>query len=179
MTSTLSTTPLPWLALSNSHLVDLAGIDGLAFAHYLLGERVRRIAPFQSWETALEGHSCSVLRLCEGNFRMRLQGPGISQVLLTPPSGFKVWVKPLDWLSAIALPDAIAHDLLPALVIPKPPHRLVGLQPHCAIPGRLDGLSVLIWRHPLQGQLAIELHTAREHVETVKAKIQFAEPLRR
>ena len=74
----------------DNSLWDLAGIDGLAVAKYLLGEEVGHLAPFQSMETVLEGKDCSVLRLCELNFRIVYPGP-LDQ-LIDPIQG-NIWLK--------------------------------------------------------------------------------------
>lgn len=77
----------------------------------------------------------------------------------------------VDCEGAIALPEALGLDLLPQIAIPKPPHRLQGLERNCAAPTRIDSISVLVWRHQLQGQPAFELHTAAKDVEAVRAKL--------
>jgi hypothetical protein len=41
----------------------------------------------------------------------------------------------------------------------------------CAVPARIINISVLIWRHPLLGNTAFELHTAARDTEAVRAKV--------
>jgi len=75
---------------------------------------------------------------------------------------------------AIALPEAVALNWLPRIAVAKPPYRLQQMSMNSAAPARIDGISVLIWRHSILGQSAIELHTAAAAVETVKAKLMLA-----
>ena len=162
-----------FLDLSGYQLWDFAGIDGLQFAKALFGEGSGRIAPFQSFETSLNGYWCSVLRLCEGNFRLGLQGDAtvVEQAIAQLQPNYQVWVKRCASIGAIALPETPGLNLLPQIAIPKPPHRLEGLQLNCAAPTRIDGISVLIWLHQVLGQPAFELHTAIKDVEAVRAKL--------
>ncbi len=84
----------------------------------------------------------------------------------------RVWVRRCD-LSAIALPDSAGLDLLPKIAITKPPYRLEGLALNCAVPARITGISVLIWRHPWLGDPGFELHTAARDTQAVRAKIML------
>jgi hypothetical protein len=165
---------ISFVNLTQHQLWDIGGVDGLQVAQTLFGESVQRLSPFQSLETSLEGLSCSVLRLCEGNFRIACNGADqiLEQHLRAAQPGRQVWVKQLPWLSAIALPDAIGMVHLQNLAVPKPPHRLTGLPLHCATPARIDGISVLIWRHLIAQQPAIELHTAANQVDVMMGKIK-------
>jgi hypothetical protein len=136
--------------LANYQLWDFAGIDGLQVAKFLIGQTADRIAPFQSLETTWSGGSCSLLRLCENNFRIGLQdGSKFEQTMRQLQPDRRFWYKRCDYLQSIALPEAIGLDLLTKIAVPKPPYRLVGLQPNCAIPARINRISVLIWRHRL------------------------------
>lgn len=170
--------------LQDSQLWDFAGVDGLQFAKHLLGESVDRIAPFQSLETSLDSYSCSLLRLCENNFRLRFsgndararesareKGAELEQKMRSLQVGLQVWVKPLIWMAGLALPEAIAASRLLQLVTPKPPHRLEGLQPNCAVPGRLDERAVLVWRHSISGQPVFELHAATKDIQIIQAQL--------
>ncbi len=163
------------LDISGYQLWDLAGIDGLQFAKALFGEASGKIAPFQSFESSLNGCFCSVLRLCERNFRIGLQGEAtvFEQASVQLQANYKIWVKRCEWMRAIAVPEALLLNLLPQIAISKAPHRLEGLQCNCAVPARINGISVLIWRHQLLGQPAFELHTAVKDVEAVQAKVMI------
>ena len=55
-------------------LWDMAGVDGLEVAQTLFGEKVGHLAPFQSLETVVQDKDCSVLRLCDRNFRIVYPG---------------------------------------------------------------------------------------------------------
>ena len=54
-----------FIHLSDYHLWDVAGVDGMQFFRALFGETIVKIAPFQFRETAFERSCCYVLRLCE------------------------------------------------------------------------------------------------------------------
>jgi hypothetical protein len=151
-----------------SVLIDFAGYDGLLAARALFGDQIDRIAPFQSLDCqAVETVHCSVLRLCENNFRVRLSKSDLATFTAAFQQQQRVWLKQFDWLSSLILPDDLAS--LSKLITPKPPHRVVGLQLNCAAPGRINGISVLVWRHTIQGTPAIELHLAPKDIATVKA----------
>jgi hypothetical protein len=151
-----------------SVLVDFAGYDGLLAARALFGDSIDRIAPFQSLDCqALETVNCSVLRLCENNFRVRLS----KSDLATFTAAFqqqqqRVWLKQFDWLGSLILPDDLAS--LSKLITPKPPHRIAGLQLNCAAPGRINGISVLVWRHEVKETPTIELHLAKKDIAVVE-----------
>ena len=49
---------------------DFAGVDGGLVARALFGEAAARLSVWQSLDTDWDGSPCSVLRLCEGNFRI-------------------------------------------------------------------------------------------------------------
>lgn len=135
---------------------DLAGVDGLRVAQQLLGPAVTQLAPFQSLETTLDGQDCSVLRLCDRNFRLAYDGDLAEQL---NPLGARTWLKRLDWMGAIALPDDYFPQLLAHASV-RLPHRLQDLPLHCAVLAQLGAISVLIWRHPIARQPAIEIHAA-------------------
>jgi len=151
-------------------LWDFAGIDGLQMAKSLFGSSIDRIAVFQSLETNLENCPCSVLRLGETNFRVVWYSdyPYLLQRLQQSAIGLQVWLRQFDWLGAIVLPDAI--DSLLNIAIPQPPHRLQ-LPNGCAAPARINGVSVLIWRHSIDGQPALEIHTAIKNLQFIQTKL--------
>jgi hypothetical protein len=91
-----------------------------------------------------------------------------------------VWAKPFESTTkgvtftprcAIALPDAVGLDVLSQIARVKPPYRLEGLQRNCAVPAKIDNISVLIWRHQLLSQPLFELHTAVGDAEAIKVKL--------
>lgn len=150
---------------------DIAGVDGLQLAKVWFGPEVDRIAPFQSLENTWADKPCSVLRLCEGNFRISCAE---SPEKIDIPQHYRAWVKQFDWLGAIALPDS-ALCRLEKIAIPKPPYRLNNLKPNCALPVRVDGIAVLIWKHSICHQPAIELHTAQKDLDGLKTRLERME----
>lgn len=67
---------------------DIAGVDGLQVVKSLAKcDRISCIAPFQSIETTIAGNPCSILRLCEGNFRLAWLGD--SSVLEQAIQGYR------------------------------------------------------------------------------------------
>lgn len=104
---------------------DMAGADGLVAARALFGEVVDHLAPFQSLETELESEACSVLRLCDRNFRVTYSGPFDQRVAAL---NLNLWVKQLDWLGAIALP---ARVCLRSRRWPQSGHLTGSLPCHC------------------------------------------------
>lgn len=164
-TKSIAKTPI------KTDLWDIAGIDGLEAMRYLVGKEIDRIAPFQSLETQIGGVDCSVLRLCEGNFRISCgeASENIPQALSSLPVQ-RVWVRQFDWLASIVLPAADL-TLLEAIAVPKPPHRLMNLPQNCAISARIDGISVLVWRHLIFGQPMLELNTAQREMARLQAKL--------
>lgn len=161
------------IALPGYHLWDVVGVDGLQVAQALASDGVTKLAPFQSLETQVAGSHCAVLRLCEGNFRLGLQGRSEEFECLLRQAQVKarVWASRYDRLGAIAVPEAAGLELLPPIATTKAPYRLVELQPDCAVPAQIDHLSVLIWRHPLLGQPAFELQAVVQDIKAIKATL--------
>lgn len=168
--------PTSYPRVSTSHslllshqLWDWAGVDGLQFARAVFGDSVGKIAPFQSIETTYQTFPCSVLRLCEGNFRVAI-APEVSFQEDTQAihSNLRMWLKPSEPLVAIALPDEMGMDMLPKIATTKPIYRLDSLQPNCAAPARINGIAVLVWRHSIAGTPAIELHVASSNLDALQ-----------
>ena len=87
-----------------------------------------------------------------------------------------VWARRCDKMNAkdttasccaIALPESAALDLLPPIAVAKPLHSLEELPLDRAIPAKINGFSVLVWRHQLLSQPVFELHTAVGDVEAI------------
>jgi hypothetical protein len=72
----------------------------------------------------------------------------------------------------IALSESVALDVLPKIAVVQPPHHLEGLQPNCAVAAKIDGVSVLIWRHQLLSLPVFELHTPVGDAEAIKVKLR-------
>ncbi len=153
---------VPWLDLSDYRLWDLAGMDGLQAVKALFGSGVDQIAPWRSLALSWQGQPLSLLRLCENNFRIGLEGnpQTLAAALQAVTTDYKVWWRACDRMVSLAIPAAIGLDLVESIAIPKPPHRLVGLPDNCALPCRIEGNAVVIWRHCLLGQSVLELQTA-------------------
>jgi hypothetical protein len=170
MQTPIAASPQPIFELSHQ-LWDWAGIDGLQLAQLLFGAAVSKIAPFQSIETTFSGEPCSVLRLCEGNFRLAIASHVSAAPLETNAAELNLWVKP-SHLGAIALSESVGIAHLPQIATTKPIYHLETLQPNCAAPARIDGIAVLIWRHSWQHQPIFELHVAQDHLSSIQHKLQ-------
>ncbi len=146
----------------------MAGVDGLAVAQLLFGEAAGYLAPFQSLETVIAGQDCSVLRLCDRNFRIAYPGPLDS---LIAPLQADVWAREYDWLSVVAIAP---HQLpqLTAQTTVRPPHRL-HLPNHQAVPAQVADIAILIWRHSPRGMPVVDLHLARTDVDRLMEKVSL------
>lgn len=150
---------------------DMAGKDGLRMAKALFGAAVDRLAPFQSLETELDGMPCSVLRLCDRNFRIIYPGAFDQKVAaIQAEMPADVWVKQLLWMGAIALPFEQARSLLQHATA-RPPHRHTNLPCNCAVPIQIQQIPALLWHHPIQEKPSLELHLATHHFEQIGAWI--------
>ena len=160
-------------AVMNNSLWDLAGVDGLAVAKRLFGEDVGYLGRLQSPETTLAWQDCSVLRLCDRNFRIVYAGP--LQQLITPLKA-KIWLKQFDWLARLSLPISLLPEIISQATV-RPPHRLKDIPNHRAVPAQLQGMPLLIWQHPHQGQPILELHAARQDLKTLTSKLEQIQSL--
>lgn len=149
-------------------LWDMAGVDGLAVARHLFGKDVGYLAPFQSMETRLAGKDCSVLRLCDRNFRISYPGP-LCQLI--EPLQANIWLKQFDWLVSMSLPTSFLPQIISQATV-RPPHRLKNSPNHQAVPAQLYGIPLLIWQHSKQGQPILELHLARKNVESLVSSLE-------
>ncbi|MEO0396308.1 MAG: hypothetical protein AAF243_10050 [Cyanobacteria bacterium P01_A01_bin.137] len=157
----------------NSSLWDLAGVDGLAVAKQLFGEEVGHLGPFQSLETVLEDKDCSVLRLCDLNFRISYPGP-LHQ--LVDPIQANIWLNQFDWLSRLYPPINLLSQIISQATV-RPPHRLDIIPNHHAVPAQLHDIPLLIWQHPIQKQRGLELHLACQDRERLASKFDKNHPL--
>lgn len=163
------------MILERDRLWDIAGVDGLQVVKAIVGDRITTIAPFQSLETTIYGNHCSILRLCEGNFRLAYLGnPKVLESAMQEFQGYRVWLKRFQWLGAISISESFGLKYLPQIAVAKPPHRLESLECDRALPARIDGISVLIWRHQVLEQQAFELHTSLKNLELISAKLGIA-----
>lgn len=158
-----------------SVLWDWAGFDGLRVAHELIGDSVHRLARFQSCKTTVDGLEWSVLRLCDQNFRVRVPIEAEFEQAIAPlRSRFKIWAKPCTQMGVVNLPDALGVAVLPQLAVTKPIYRLETLAPNCAIPARLNGKALLVWRHTLNDIPIWELHTATADLDAIQTTVHQA-----
>lgn len=147
------------------HLLwDMAGVDGLSVAQQIFGTEVGYLAPFQSMETVLDHKNCSVLRLCDRNFRISYPGTFKSYV---EPFQADIWCQQFDWLTSLVLPTNLFSTILSYATV-RPPHRLKNLPDHQAVPIQLGGIPVLLWRHPHQGKASLELHFAKNDLKILQ-----------
>ncbi|MEA5465844.1 hypothetical protein VB741_19115 [Leptothoe sp. PORK10 BA2] len=148
-------------------LWDLAGVDGLKVAMQLFGNDVGYLAPFQSMETVLQGKDCSVLRLCDRNFRIVYAGD-LAQLISQPQPA--IWLTQFDWLGSLCLPISELPTIMAQATV-RPPHRLDHIPNHQAVPAQFAGMPILIWHHPTQGKPTLELHLAHKDLETLGQKL--------
>ncbi|NEQ55433.1 MAG: hypothetical protein F6K11_35845 [Leptolyngbya sp. SIO3F4] len=153
----------------NKSLWDMAGIDGLVVAKHLFGEDVGYLAPFQSMETTLQGKDCSVLRLCERNFRISYSD---SLQKLIEPIQANIWLKKFNWLTSLTLSTNFLSQLISQVTV-RPPHRLENIPNHQAVPVQLQDIPFLLWQHPKQGQRLLELHLACKDRERLVNKLEI------
>jgi len=154
--------------LANRKLWDIAGVDGLEVAQLIFGQKVGYLAPFQSIEVTLKGQNCSILRLCEKNFRISYSGP-LDQIVT--PLQRRAWVKQYDWLHTLFLPTEQLSTLIKIATV-RPPHRLESLPNNQAVPACLGDTPVLIWRHCVAAQPTIELHFSRQSVDNILKQLE-------
>lgn len=167
-TSTLSPDTLQ-ISPPNYYLWDFAGVDGLQAAIALFSSDVSRIAPFQSLSTAFNQQPCSVLRLCENNFRVALsQEMSFDQVVAE--LGLKVWVKRFP-AAILVMPSNFGLKRLVEIATTKPIYALKPFPIDRAVPARINGLAILAWHHFWQGQPRLEIQTAEANVDTIQMAV--------
>ncbi len=153
-------------------LWDFAGVDGLAVAMALFGEPVKKLAV---WRSLVTPDSCyAILRLCEGNFRIRTaeQDHNFSEKLAQACTGKRVWYAQLTYLGALSFPS---HTILPRLeqiATSKPPFRLHNLPLDCALPARIDGTAIVLWRYLWQGTDLVQIHCAQRDRQKISDYLQ-------
>lgn len=162
--------------LADRKLWDIAGVDGLEVAQLIFGQKVGYLAPFQSIEATLKGQDCSVLRLCEKNFRISYSGP-LDQI--ATPLQRRAWIKQYDWLHTLFLPIEQLPTLLKRATV-RAPHRLANLPNNQAVPACLEDTPILIWRHCIAAQPTaqptaqpkVELHLPRQSADIVIKQLE-------
>ncbi|PSN17200.1 hypothetical protein C7271_18995 [filamentous cyanobacterium CCP5] len=146
---------------------DFAGVDGLQTAIALFSAAVSQLAPFQSVTTRFNQQPCSVLRLCENNFRVVLSDDtGFSQAVASLES--KVWVSPSPTAN-LRLPATRGIERLAQIATTKPVYRLDPFPCDRAVPARIDGAAIVAWHLPWQGQPRLLIQAAAADLRTVQA----------
>lgn len=146
-------------------LWDFAGVDGLQAAIALFTPAVSRISPFQSLTTEFNQQPCSVLRLCENNFRVALSeqkdfGKSIATLKL------KVWSKPCS-ATTFTLSAGLGLARLSKIATTKPPYTLSPFPCDRAVPARIDGFAILAWHHSWRSQPRLDIQTASAHANRI------------
>lgn len=147
-------------------------------ARALFGPRVSELAVYQSWDANYCGTACTLLRLCENNFRIGLYGDstpaaeGFAGALLSQANGRKVWVKSSELVS-LFLTEAAEWERLLQVATTKAPHRLTGLAANRAVPARIGGRASLIWRHSLDDVPVVEIQTALWDCEEIVQSLRL------
>ncbi|MGD1866987.1 MAG: hypothetical protein ACFB0D_20740 [Phormidesmis sp.] len=153
-------------------LWDISGADGLAIAQTLFGQSVSYLAPFQSLETVLEENPCSVLRLCNRNFRILSSSP-IPQHLIPQhliPQAHTASIHQYSWLQTFSISPQQLHQLTQKATV-RAPHRLTNLPNHQAVPAQLDDIALLIWQHSSAHRPSIDIHTSHSSAKLLESKI--------
>lgn len=156
----------PLLSIPDYYLWDFAGEDGLQAAIALFSPAVSRIAPFQSLETTFQQQPCSVLRLCENNFRVAFSTDIPFQAAIAA-LGLKIWVKRCS-AAVLGLPPEVGLQRLAAIATTKPMYTLTPFPRDRAVPARIDGQAILAWHHGHHGQPRLEIQTATASVEALQ-----------
>jgi hypothetical protein len=154
-------------------LWDFAGVDGLAVAVALFGGPVKKLAPWRSLVTPDSRYA--VLRLCEGNFRIRTaEGDQDFPAKLAQACAEKrVWYAQLAYLEALSFPRDAILPRLEQVATPKPPFRLHHLPIDCALPARIDSTAIILWRYCWQGADLVQIHCSREHRQKISGYLQL------
>ena len=150
---------------------DFAGVDGLQAAIALFSPAVNRIAPFQSLTTSFDDQPCSVLRLCENNFRVALPADetaktrGLRRAITD--LNLEVWSKPCSAASFVVSPE-LGLARLGEISIAKPPHQLEGFMCDRAVPARIEGIAILAWHHLWCDRPTLTIQTAHSNIKKIR-----------
>lgn len=158
---------------SDTFLWDFAGVDGLQAAIALFTPAISRLAPFQSLTAEFDHQPCSVLRLCDNNFRVALPGPmsfdaTFEAAIAALP--LNIWVKPCP-AAVLVLPVDFGLARLSAIATIKPIYRLSPFPCERAVPARINGLGILAWHHCWRGQPRLEIQTAQANIQRIYQEI--------
>ncbi|MGD1859490.1 MAG: hypothetical protein ACFB0E_05910 [Leptolyngbyaceae cyanobacterium] len=151
---------------SDYFLWDFAGVDGLQAAIALFSPAVSHLAPWQSLTAEWQQRSCSVLRLCENNFRVALpEDMSFDQAIQV--LDFKVWVKPYP-AATLMLPVEVGLPRLQTIATTRPIYTLNPFPSDRAVPARINDMAILAWHHPWQGQPKLAIQTSNTSVQAIQ-----------
>ncbi|MEO0532480.1 MAG: hypothetical protein AAF215_01260 [Cyanobacteria bacterium P01_A01_bin.123] len=149
------------------HLWDFAGVDGLQVAIALFAPTVNHISPFQSLTSNFNQQPCAILRLCENNFRVALPAEMPFDQAVADLE-LNVWVKPCQ-ATTIVLPVDFGLQRLAQIATTKPTYTLNPFPLNQAVPARINGIAILAWHHPWQGQPKLVIQTAATDADAIRA----------
>ncbi|MEL6225228.1 MAG: hypothetical protein AAFR31_21580 [Cyanobacteria bacterium J06627_8] len=171
--SALKTTIAPDDAVHNSdssatdyYLWDFAGVDGLQAAIAFFTPAINHIAPFQSLTTTFNQQPCSVLRLCENNFRVMLPTKVAFDQAIAALE-INVWCK-LCPAATLVIPPDLGLEQLPQIATTKPIYTLNPFPCDRAVPARIDGMAILAWHYLWQESPRIEIQTAWANIDMIR-----------
>ncbi len=152
----------------NYRLWDFAGVDGLQAAIAQFSPSVSHLAPYQSLTTTFNQQPCSVLRLCENNFRVALpEHADFAQVVT--PLGLNIWVKPSSTANLV-MPAASGLSKLAQIATTKPHFTLNPFPLNRAVPARIHGAAILAWHHLWQGQPGLLIQASAADFQAIQRR---------
>ncbi|MGB3138964.1 MAG: hypothetical protein WBG38_09300 [Nodosilinea sp.] len=152
-------------------LWDFAGVDGLQVAIALFSPDISHLAPFQSLRAEFSQQGCSVLRLCEGNFRVAVpETIRLDQAIA--PLNLKVWVKPCATANLV-MPATAGLERLAQIAIIKPLYTLNPFPCDRAVPARINGKAILAWHHLWQGEPRLLIQTACSDIDQIQTAFEI------
>ena len=146
-------------------LWDFAGVDGLQAAIALFTPAISHLAPFQSLTADFNHRPCSVLRLCENNFRVALSNDlafdeAIAELKL------KVWSKPCTAFNLV-IPTEWGLTRLAKVATTKPIYTLTPFPCDRAVPARVNEIAILAWHHLWNAQPRLTIQTASTNANKI------------
>ncbi|MBE9065033.1 hypothetical protein [cf. Phormidesmis sp. LEGE 11477] len=154
-------------------LWDFAGADGLQAAIALFTPAISHTAPFQSLSATFNRRPCSVLRLCENNFRVALSEQLAFDEAIAALN-LKVWSKPCPAVNLI-VPTELGLKRLPEIATTKPLYTLTPFPCDRAVPAHIDAITVLAWHHLWQEQPRLTIQTAAANANKIRQAFSIAE----
>lgn len=171
MSSVSSVFPEPQIRINppDYRLWDFAGVDGLQVAIKLFSSSVSYLAPYQSLTSECNRQPCSVLRLCEHNFRVALpEQENFEQAIARLE--LDVWVKTSPTANLLMSADS-GLARLAQLATTKPFFTLDPFPLNRAVPARIHGVAILAWHHLWQAQPRVLIQTAAADFEFIQRQL--------